>query len=161
MLSGVVQNLRLRAEARTGLSSAVVIFALIAAIAVVAALVFFVFAVFIWLAEIYSPLTAALIVAVAFVLVAILCALAAVFAQRRTSERAKRALALRSQTPWFDPATLGVMFQIGRTIGLRRIAPLAAAGFLAAVVAKEWFRDRPDDDVENDDDVEHEDKEAA
>jgi len=146
MLTGLVQNLRLRAEARTGLSSAVVVFALIAAVAVVAAFVFFVFAAFIWLAERYSPLTAALIVAVSFVLIAIVCALGAVLSQRRTSERAKRALALRSQSPWFDPATLGIAMQLGRTIGLRRIAPLAAAGVLAAALAKEWFRDRPADD---------------
>jgi cytochrome bd-type quinol oxidase subunit 2 len=146
MLTGLVQNLRLRAEARTGLSSAVVVFALIAAVAVVAAFVFFVFAAFIWLAERYSQLTAALIVAVSFVLIAIVCALGAVLSQRRTSERAKRALALRSQSPWFDPATLGIAMQLGRTIGLRRIAPLAAAGVLAAALAKEWFRDRPDDD---------------
>ena len=144
MLTGLVQNLRLRAEARTGLSSAVVVFALIAAIAGLVAFVFFVFAGFIWLAERYSPLTAALIVAGAFVLIAILCALGAVLSQRRTSERAKRALAVRSQSPFFDPATLGIALQIGRTIGLRRIAPLAAAGVLAAALAKEWFRDRPD-----------------
>jgi hypothetical protein len=146
MLTGLVQNLRLRAEARTGLSGAVVVFALIAATASLMAFVFFVFAAFIWLAERYSPLTAALIVAGAFVLIAILCALGAVLSQRRTSERAKRALALRSQSPFFDPATLGIALQIGRTIGLRRIAPLAAAGVLAAALAKEWFRDRPDDD---------------
>ncbi len=146
MLTGLVQNLRLRAEARTGLSSAVVVFALIAVVAALVAFVFFVFAGFIWLAERYSPLTAALIVAGAFVLIAILCALGAVLSQRRTSERAKRALALRSQSPWFDPATLGIAMQLGRTIGLRRIAPLAAAGILAAALAKEWFRDRPDDD---------------
>ena len=148
MLTGVVQNLRLRAEARTGLSTAVVVFALIAAIAAVAAFVFLVFAVFIWLAEVYSPLTAALIVAVAFVLIAILCAVGAVMAQRHTSERAKRALALRSQALWLDPATLGIVLQLGRSIGLRRIAPLAAAGFLAAALAKEWFRDRPDNVAE-------------
>ena len=41
-----------------------------------------------------------------------------------------------------------MVFQIGRTIGLRRIAPLAAAGFLAAALAKEWFRDRPDGDAQ-------------
>jgi uncharacterized RDD family membrane protein YckC len=148
MFTGLVQNLRLRAEARTGLSTAVVVFALIAVIAVVAAFVFFVFAVFIWLAEAYSPLTAALIVAIAFALIAILCALAAVLSQRRTSEHAKRALALRSQSPWLDPATLGIALQLGRTIGLRRIAPLAAAGVLAAALAKEWFRDRPDGEAQ-------------
>ena len=148
MFAGVVQSLRLRAEARTGLSTAVVVFALIAAVAVVSAFVFFVFAAFIWLAEVYSPLTAALIVAVAFVLIAIVCGIGAVMAQRHTSERAKRALAVRSQSPWFDPATLGLAMQIGRSIGLRRIAPLAAAGFLAATLAKEWFRDRPEGDAE-------------
>ena len=144
MFAGVVQNLRLRAEARTGLSTAVVIFALVAAIAVVSAFVFFVFAAFIWLAEAYSPLTAALIVAVAFVLIAIIGGIGAVMAQRHTSEHAKRQLAVRSQSPWFDPATLGIAMQIGRSIGLRRIAPLAAAGVLAAALAKEWFRDRED-----------------
>lgn len=148
MFAGVVQNLRLRAEARTGLSTAVVIFALVAAIAVAVACVFFVFAAFIWLAEVYSPLTAALIVAVAFVLIAIIGGVGAVMAQRHTSERAKRELAVRSQSPWFDPATLGLAMQIGRSIGLRRIAPLAAAGFLAATLAKEWFRDRPEGEGE-------------
>jgi hypothetical protein len=148
MFTGLVQNLRLRAEAKTGLSGAVVVFALIAAIAVVAAFVFFVFAVFIWLADRYSPLTAALVVAVAFVLVAICCAIVAVMTQRHNSERARRALALRSHSPWLDPATLGIAMQVGRSIGLRRIAPLAAAGVLAAALAKEWFRDRPDSDAE-------------
>jgi fatty acid desaturase len=148
MLTGLLQNLRLRAEARTGLSVAVAVFALIAAIAVAGAFAFFVFAAFIWLAETYTALTAALILAVCFVLVAILCALAAVFSQRRTSEHAKRALALRSQSPWFDPATLGIALQIGRSIGLRRIAPLAAAGFLAAALAKEWLRDPPAGDAQ-------------
>ena len=35
-----------------------------------------------------------------------------------------------------------MVFQVGRTIGLRRIVPLVAAGVLAAALAKEWFRDR-------------------
>lgn len=148
MFTGVVQNLWLRAEARTGLSAAVVIFALVAAIAVATAFVFFVLAAFIWLAEAYSPLTAALIVAMAFMLIAIGGGLGAVFAQRRTSEHARRTLAVRSQSPWLDPATLGIAIQIGRSIGLRRIAPLVAAGFLAATLAKEWFRDRPDSEGE-------------
>ena len=142
MLSGWLNHLRLTAKARTGLSQAVVLFALIAVIAALAAAVFFVFAAFIWLAERYSPLTAALVLALAFLLIGILCALGAVVAQRRTADDAKRALAVRSQSPWFDPGTIGMLYQIGRTIGLRRIAPLVAAGFLAAALAKEWFRDR-------------------
>jgi type VI protein secretion system component VasK len=146
MLNSLIQNIRLRAEAKTGLGTAVVAFAVIAAVAAAVAFAFIVFAVFIWLAERYSPLTAALVLAAAFVLIAILCGIVAVAGQRRNSERATRQLALRSQSPLFDPAMLGVALQIGRSIGLRRIAPLAAAGVLAAALAKEWLRDRSDDD---------------
>jgi O-antigen/teichoic acid export membrane protein len=142
MLSGWVNHLRLTAKARTGLSQAFVVFALIAAIAALAASIFFVFAAFIWLAERYSPLTAALVLALAFLLIAILCVLGALVARRRTVDEAKRALAVRSQSPLLDPGMLGMLFQVGRTIGLRRVAPLVAAGVLAAALAKEWFRDR-------------------
>ena len=143
MFSGWVNHLRLTAKARTGLSPAFVVFALIAAIAALAASVFFVFAAFIWLAERYSPLTAALVLALAFLLIAILCALVALMAQRRTI--AQRQACARGAEP-VALARSGEcsesLFQVGRTIGLRRIAPLVAAGFLAAALAKEWFRDR-------------------
>lgn len=144
MLNSLVQNIRLRAEARTGLSTAVAVFAVIAAIAAALAFAFLVFAAFIWLAERYSPLTAALVLTAAFMLIAIVCAIVAIVSQRRNSERARRELALRSQSPLFDPTTIGIALQIGRSIGLRRIVPLAAAGVLAATLAKEWFRDRDD-----------------
>lgn len=147
MLSGWVHHLQLKAKARTGLSPAVVVLALVAAIAIAAASVLFVVAAFIWLAEQYSALTAALVLGLFFLLIAILAALGALIAQRRTIDRAKLALEARSQSPWLDPGTIGLLFQVGRTIGLRRIAPLVAAGFLAAALAKEWFRDRPDGDA--------------
>ncbi|MPZ37031.1 MAG: hypothetical protein GEU95_03030 [Rhizobiales bacterium] len=154
MFKGLVNHVRLTARAKTGLSTAVVVCALLAAIAAAVALVLFVFAAFIWLAERYSPLTAALVLALGFLLFAILCALIAIIVQRRTSEQAKRALAVRSQSPLLDPGMIGVLLQIGRTIGLRRIAPLVAAGFLAAALAKEWFRDRPDDVADTEEDEE-------
>ena len=144
MFSGLVNYLRLTATAKTGLSTAVIVCAVLAAIAAVMAFVFATFAAFIWLAERYSPMTAALVLALAFLLIAILAALSAVLVQRRTSENAKRALAVRSQAALLDPGMVGVLFQVARVIGLRRIAPLVAAGFLAAALAKEWFRDRSD-----------------
>ena len=70
-------------------------------------------------------------------------------AQRQTSERAKRALAVRSQSPWFDPATLGIALQVGRSIGLRRIVPLVAAGVLAAALG-EGMVPRPASDERRD-----------
>ena len=142
MFSGLVHHLRLTAKARTGLSPAVVVFALIAAIAALAASVFLVFAAFIWLAERYSPLTAALVLAACFLLIAILCALGALMAQRRTVDSAKRRARGAQPVAVARSAMLGVLLQVGRTIGLRRIVPLVAAGVLAAALAKEWFRDR-------------------
>jgi hypothetical protein len=156
MLSGLLTHLRLTATARTGLSQAFVVFVLLAAIAAMAASGFFVFAAFIWLAERYSPLTAALVLALGFLLIAILCALCAVIARRHTVDTAKRALAVRASSPLLDPGTLGMLLQVGRTIGLRRIAPLVAAGFLAAALAKEWFRHRSGDNADSGDDEEEE-----
>jgi hypothetical protein len=161
MFKGLVNHVRLTARAKTGLSTAVVVSALVAATAAMVAFVFFVFAAFIWLAERYTPLTAALVLAAGFLLLAILCALLAVIFQRRTSEQAKQALAVRSQSPLLDPGMIGIMLQIGRAIGLRRIAPLVAAGFLAAALGKEWFRDRPHGAAAVDEDGREEDEEAA
>jgi hypothetical protein len=156
MFQGLVNRVRLTARAKTGLSTAVVVCALLAAIAAVVAFVFFLFAAFIYLADCYTPLTAALVLAAGFLLLAILCALIALIVQRRTSEQAKRALAVSSQSPLLDPGMIGVLFQVGRAIGLRRIAPLVAAGFLAAALAKEWFRERPADGADADEEGEEE-----
>src|SRR5262245_45995170 len=112
MLSGLLHHLQLTAKARTGLSTAVVVLVLVAAIAAAVGFVFIVFAAFIWLAERYSPLTAALVLAAAFVAIAILCAIIALMMQRRTADDAKRALAARSQSMLLDPGMLGVMLQI-------------------------------------------------
>jgi hypothetical protein len=110
--------------------------------------VLLIFSAFIWLAERYSPLTAALILTGAFLLITILAAIGAVLAQRRTAQQAAVALAARGGTPWLDPSMLGIMLQVGRNIGMRRIVPLLAAGLLAAGFAREWLRDRPDEDAE-------------
>lgn len=145
MLTGLLNYLRLTAKARTGLSTTVAVCALLAALAAVVAFAFALLAAFIWLADRYSPLTAALVLAGGFLLLAILAALIALIAQRRNADDARQALAARTQSALLDPGMIGVVLQIGRAIGLRRIAPLLAAGFLAAALAKEWFRDRPAD----------------
>jgi hypothetical protein len=145
MFSGWVRYLQLTARARTGISSGVVVFAVIAASALIAALAFTLFALFIWLAERYSPLTAALVLAAFFLLFAILAGIGALIAHRRTVTEAKLALQARSNSPWLDPTLLPIGLTIFRTIGLRRIVPLVAVGFLAATLAKEWFGGGQDD----------------
>jgi len=149
MLSGWLRHLRLTATARTGLGPAVVVLAVATAICAATTFVLFVFAAFIWLADAYSPLTAALVLALAFLLLAGLAATGVVMAQRSTVRRARTALAARAHSPLLDPATLGIVLQIGRGIGLRRIVPLVAAGFLAAGFAREWLRDHPGEDGED------------
>ena len=44
--------------------------------------------------------------------------------------------------PWLDPKFLAVGLQVGKSVGMRRIVPLFAAGLLAATLAKEWFGER-------------------
>ncbi len=144
MISGWVRYLRLTAEAKTGFSGQILIWSVVAALCAGFTFFFVVLAAFIWLAQRYSALTAALILAAFFLLVAIGAATACVITRRRNIERAQLALATRSNAPWLDPRIVGVGLQIGRSIGWKRIVPLAAVGVLAAGFAKEWFgRDKP------------------
>jgi hypothetical protein len=139
MFSGLTRYLQLTVKSKTGLSTAVIVFAILAAIALIVAVGFALFALFIWLAERYSPLTAALVLAAFFVLFAILAGIGSLLAHRRTIADANRALQARANQPWLDPKMLPIGLTIFRAIGLRRIAPLVAVGFLAAALAKEWF----------------------
>lgn len=150
MLSGWVRYLRLTAQAKTGLSPAVVVLAIVALVGAITTFVLIVFSAFIWLAEQYTPLTAALILAAFFLLITILASVTALMAQRRTVSHAELALQTRSHAAWLDPSILGVMLQVGRSVGLRRLLPLVAAGFLAAGFAREWMREPPADETEPD-----------
>jgi hypothetical protein len=95
-------------------------------------------------------LTAALVLAVFFLLLAILAGICALVAKRNTIQKAKVELATRSSSPLLDPNMLGVLLQVGRSVGLRRILPLVAAGILAAGFAREWMRNPPIDEVDPD-----------
>jgi hypothetical protein len=139
MMSGLLRYLELQAKSKTGLSSGVAIWAIVALVAAVITLGFAIFAAFIWLAQRYDPLTAALVMGGAFLLITLIALVACSIAHRRTAERARLALAARSQTPWLDPRYLGVGLQIGRAIGWRKLVPLMAVGLLAAGLAREWF----------------------
>lgn len=142
MLSGLVRRLKLTVLSKTGISTTVIGLGAVAALAAVAAVVFLIFAAFIWLAQLYGPLTSALLLTGFFLLLAVLGAIGCVMSQRRAAEQAKRELQTRQQ-PLFDPRFLAVGLQVGKSIGLRRIVPLVAAGLLAASLAKEWFGEEP------------------
>ena len=75
-MSGWLHYFTLKAQARAGVSSRVLVWGVIAAVAAAVALVFFLIAAFIWLADRYSPLTAGLVLGGTFLLVALIALMA-------------------------------------------------------------------------------------
>jgi hypothetical protein len=140
MFSGLVRHIKLTAKAKTGLSGAVVAFAFIAAICVVVAFVLLVVVGYVWLEQRYGALTASLVLFGFFLMLAILAAVASLIAHKRVAEQAR--LALEARGSWADPSMLAVGLQLGRAVGLRRIVPLIAIGFLAMTLSREWFGQR-------------------
>ncbi len=143
-MSGWLRHLVLMLRSKTGLSSGVVIWGLVALLAGGGTVAFFIIAAFIALAQWYGSLTAALAFGGLFLLITVIASIACILTQRRTVADAKLALAARSHAVWLDPKVVRVGLQIGQAIGWRRLVPLAAVGVLAAGIAKEWFsRTRP------------------
>ena len=134
-----LRHIALNAKARTGFGPALVVWFLVALVSLALALGFFCAAAFVWLASRYDGVTAGLMLGGGFLLVAILAAVAGWVARLRNIERARRELAARSHAGWLDPKFLAVGMEIGRTLGWRRLATLAAVGVLAAGLGKEWF----------------------
>jgi hypothetical protein len=134
-----IRHIALKAKARSGFGPQLIVWALIAAVSFVLALGFLCAAGFVWLASRTDTMTASLIFGGGFLLIAIVAAVAGWMARLRNMERARRELAERSQAGWFDPKFLTVGLQIGRVLGWRRVVTLAAAGLLAAGLAKEWL----------------------
>jgi hypothetical protein len=151
-MGGLVRYLQLKAQAKTGLSAGVVIFALIAAACAAMTFGFLVFAAFIWLAERYSPLTAALVLCGFFLLLTILAGIGSLMSRRSIITDAETKLAARASSPLFDPKMLGIGLQIGRAVGWRRLVPLIGVAIIAGGLAREWLaHDKPAPDSSDDD----------
>jgi hypothetical protein len=147
-MSGWLRYIELTAKAKTGVSSSVIIWGVVALVAFAATLVFLTFSAFIWLANRYDPLIAALLLTGFYLILAAIAAVCALAAHRRTIAAAQLALQARSNAPWFDPRYLATGLQIGRAIGWRKVVPLVAVGLIAAGLAREWFgHARPPEDA--------------
>jgi hypothetical protein len=140
-MSGWLRHFTLSAQARTGYSSQFVVWAVVAIVAAAIAIVFLLIAAFVWLADRYDPLIAGLILGGAFIALALIAVAAANITRRRNIARAERELAARraAGAGLLDPNVLAVAVQIGQAIGWRRLLSLAAAGILAAGLAREWY----------------------
>ena len=148
-MGGLRKYLALQAQTRTGLSSGLLIWAALVVVFGTLTAVFIPLIAFIWLAERFNPLIAAVALAGFFLLVTIVALICCLRSRRRTIERAELALAARRHTVWLDPKLIGGAIQASRTVGWRKLVPLLAVGLVAAGVGMEWFgRDKTD--VESD-----------
>jgi len=136
-MSGWLRYFALNAQVRTGLSAAVLIWAIVGAAAAVGAAIFLLAALFVWLAQLYGALIAAVALGCAFLLIALIALAVCLMTRRRNVERARLELAARSSN-WFDPKLVTVGVQIAQQIGWRRLVSLAGAALLAAGLAREW-----------------------
>lgn len=137
-MSNFLHQITLKAKARTGFGPSLVVWYGIAALSVILGVVFLLVAAFVALATRFDGVIAGLILGGAFLLLAAVAALAAWLARSSNRARAELELAAQSRASWLDPAMLSTVLEIGRTIGWRRIATLAAAGVLAAGLGREW-----------------------
>jgi hypothetical protein len=151
-MSGWLRYFVLKAQASTGFSSPIVVWAVIAVVAAVVAAVFLLVAAYVWLSDVYDGLVAGLLLGGLFALIALIALLTAVLIRRRNMEHARLELASRSSTSFLDPKLMAVGMQVGQAIGWRRIAALVAVAVLAAGVAQEWSgRKKSGDDKDEDD----------
>jgi hypothetical protein len=143
-MGGWRRYLELQAQAKTGLSSGLFVWALLAVVFGALTVAFVLLFAFVWLAELYGPLIAAIALAGLFLVATIFAAICCLWSRRRTIEQAELALAARRPAIWLDPKVLGGAIQVSRAVGWRKLVPLLAVGMLAAGVGMEWFgRERP------------------
>jgi len=146
MFKTVTREITLFVQARSGLSTTVVVSGVIIMAALLIAFAFLCVAAYAWLTAQFGAIFASLIMAGVFAVIAVVAAIVCASARRRAREQAILARAARAHSPsWlFDPKVLGAAVEAGRTIGWQRIVPVALLGFLAAQWARE-YRNKADD----------------
>ena len=119
-----------RAKYRLAISGAVCY--AIAGVAGVIAFAFGLAALYKWIAESLGPIIACLIIAGAFLVIAIIPIVIYSAKQKQEEKRVAEAVAKARSTQWISPATLSLGLQAARMVGRNR--GLAAAGVGALVV---------------------------
>lgn len=142
MIKLLTREVALAMQARSGINAAGLTVIGLTAIASATAFVFALVAGYDWLALRYDATSAALIMAVAFMVVAVVSASISVLLRQRVRERAILARAARAHAPsWlFDPRLITTAVQAGRSVGWQRIVPIALVVFMAA----QWAREERD-----------------
>jgi len=140
MIKGLVRDVTLAVQAKTGASAGVIVFLVIALGAGLTSFAFFCVAAFEWLASLFGGVFGGLIEAGFFLLVAAFAAIISLLIRRINKQRAILERAARPQPGgWLlDPKLLATALQVGRTIGWQRIVPVILLGFVATQWAREY-----------------------
>jgi hypothetical protein len=143
MFKTVTREITLFIQSRSGLSTSVIVSAIVIVAALLIAFAFLCVAAYAWLMVMFGTVFAGLIMAGAFLVIAVIAAIVCASARRHVREQAILARAARAHSPsWLlDPKLLGAAVQAGRTIGWQRLVPVALLAFLAAQWARE-YRDK-------------------
>jgi hypothetical protein len=149
MIKGLMREVRLAVQSRTGATPAVFVWLAVVAIAAPTAFAFLCVAAYEWLSTLFGSVFAGLIVAGFFIVVAAIAGLLSMLARRRARERAilERAARAHAGSWLLDPKILASAMQIGRSLGWQRLVPMVLLGFLAAQWARE-YRARGEDGAE-------------
>jgi len=151
MIKGMMREVTLALQSKTGVTAGVFVWLAIAGLAAATAFVFLCVAAYQWLASQFGSVFAGLIEAGFFLVVAIFAALISAAIRRRTRERAILARAAHAHSgSWLlDPRILGTAMQVGRSLGWQRLVPIALLGFLAAQWTREYRNQRGNDGDES------------
>ena len=151
-MNGWVRFLALSAQARAGYSPGIVVWAMVALLAGLASVGFFLVAAFVWLADRYDAVAAGLVLGFLLLLLALIALVACLLTRRHNIEQARLELAARKggAAGWLDPKLLATGYQIGQSIGWRKLASLGVVAVLAAVLAREWLDSAGQDESKDD-----------
>jgi len=139
MFKGLMRDMVLSVQTRTGITTAFIVWLAIVALAAMTAFSFLCVAAYDWLSLQIGAVFAALVMAAIFVIIAVVGLIVCLMARRRARERAILERAARAHAPsWLlDPKILATAVQVGRSLGWQRVVPLALVGFMVAQWARE------------------------
>ena len=139
MLKGLIHNIVLRIQARTGVTSTFIIGSAIASCALLVVFIFLCVTGYAWLSVQLGAVFGGLAMAGVFLLVALVGIAVAASSRRQAKQRAQGPLKL------LDPKVLSVAIQAGRALGWQRVVPVALLAFLAA----QWVQQARQRDTNN------------
>ena len=127
MFGGLIDDIK--AKVRLGITS--LVWGGIAAAAGMAGLLFLSVGAYLWLAQRYDPITACLVLGVAYVLLAAVALTVVASVRNRRPKRVPAPPAAQSQW-WSDPVAIVTALQVVRAVGITRLLPIAVLGAVAA-----------------------------